>query len=291
VRVPGLSRTRSPRSKFAVSSPLRAERPALRKSRFSRRSSPRQSTARIGCSSGYRISPGHSGLLALADQICGCNRCPRLRSYCIEVARTRKRAFSHQEYWGRPVPGFGDSSARFLIVGLAPAAHGGNRTGRVFTGDSSGDWLYDALYRFGWASQPHSSARDDGMRLTDCYVTAAVRCAPPDNRPSPEELRLCRGYLATEYELLQSVRVVLALGRIGWESWLRAAGWWERLPPVLRPGFGHGEEATLPDGTVLVTSYHPSRQNTNTGRLTRPMWLRIFARIRSLIDEPRPRPA
>jgi uracil-DNA glycosylase family 4 len=161
----------------------------------------------------------------------------------------------------------------------------------VFTGDSSGDWLYDALYRFGWASQPHSSSLDDGMRLTDCYVTAAVRCAPPNNRPLPEELSRCRTYLKTEYELLRSVRVVLTLGRIGWESWLRAAGWWERLRPVLRPRFGHGEEATLPDETVLVASYHPSRQNTNTGRLTRPMWFRIFGRVRSLIDELHPQPA
>jgi uracil-DNA glycosylase family 4 len=228
---------------------------------------------------------------ALIDQITGCHRCPRLRSYCAEIARTRKRAFADQEYWGRPVPGFGEPSARLLIVGLAPAAHGANRTGRVFTGDSSGDWLYHALHRFGWASQAHARSRDDGLRLIDCYITAAVRCAPPDNRPSQEELRLCRPYLSEELHLLRSVEVVLVLGRIGWESWLRAAGWWARLPAKARPRFVHGEETTLPDGTVLVASYHPSRQNTNTGRLTRPMWLRIFARIRSLIDEPRPRPA
>jgi uracil-DNA glycosylase family 4 len=157
----------------------------------------------------------------------------------------------------------------------------------VFTGDSSGDWLYEALYRFGWASQPNSSHRDDGMRLMDCYITAAARCAPPDNRPSPRELALCRPYLTAEYQLLPSVRVVLTLGRIGWESWLKAAGWWERLPPSLRPEFRHGKETTLPDGTVLVASYHPSRQNTNTGRLTRRMWLRIFARVRSLMNESR----
>jgi uracil-DNA glycosylase family 4 len=186
------------------------------------------------------------------------------------------------------VPGFGDPNARLLIVGLAPAAHGGNRTGRVFTGDSSGDWLYDALYRFGWANQPDSIARGDGLRLMDCYVTAAVRCAPPDNRPTREELVRCRSYLATECELLASVRVVLALGRIGWESWLKAAKWWGQLSSRVR--FGHGEETTLPDGTVLVASYHPSRQNTNTGRLTRTMWLQIFGRVRSLIDELRPQP-
>jgi uracil-DNA glycosylase len=204
------------------------------------------------------------------------------------VAGRRRRAFADQEYWGRPVPGFGDPEARLLVVGLAPAAHGGNRTGRVFTGDSSGDWLYDALYRFGWASQPESTSRGDGLRLMDCYVAAAARCAPPDNRPSPEELTRCRSYLAAEYELLSSIRVVLVLGRIAWESWLKAAHWWGQLPEGVTLRFGHGEETTLPDGTVLVASYHPSRQNTNTRRLTRPMWLQVFARIRSLIDEPRP---
>ena len=188
------------------------------------------------------------------------------------------------------MPGFGDAAARLLIVGLAPAAHGGNRTGRVFTGDSSGDWLYEALHRFGWASQPHSISRGDGLRLIDCYVTAAARCAPPDNRPSSEELRLCRRFLTAEYELLRSVQVILALGRIGWESWLKASGWWGQPPNGVPLRFGHGKEATMPDGTVLVASYHPSRQNTNTGRLTRAMWLRIFARVRSLIDERRPPP-
>jgi uracil-DNA glycosylase family 4 len=174
------------------------------------------------------------------------------------------------------VPGFGDPGARLLVVGLAPAAHGGNRTGRVFTGDSSGDWLYEALHRFGFASQPTSVSRDDGLRLSDCYVTAAARCAPPANRPAREELEHCRGWLARELELLHRVRVVIALGGIAREAWLRASGWWDRLSPRARPAFGHGAIATLPDGTVFIASYHPSRQNTNTGRLTREMWYGAF---------------
>jgi uracil-DNA glycosylase family 4 len=227
-----------------------------------------------------------TSLLAnLAERITGCELCPRLRAYCLEIARHRKREFADQEYWGRPVSGFGDPEARLLIVGLAPAAHGGNRTGRVFTGDSSGDWLYEALYRFGWANQPVSRSRDDGLVLTGCYITAAARCAPPDNRPAHEELELCRPYLEAELGLLPKLRVVLALGRIGWESWLKAAGWWERLGPLARPRFGHGEETILPNGMVLLSSYHPSRQNTNTGRLTRPMWHGIFERVRTIVSE------
>jgi len=230
-------------------------------------------------------------LAELSNQITACQLCPRLRVHCIEVARARKKEFARQEYWGLPVPGFGDLEARLLIVGLAPAAHGGNRTGRIFTGDSSGDWLYEALHRFGWASQPLSLARDDGMTLSDCYITAAARCAPPNNRPTGEELARCRPYLTAEVEQLQSVRVVLTLGRIGWESWLRAAGWWTRLEPGYRPEFRHGEETVLPDRTTLVASYHPSRQNTNTGRLTRPMWHEVFQRVRTLLDESRPQRA
>jgi len=182
------------------------------------------------------------------------------------------------------VPGFGDPEARLLIVGLAPGAHGSNRTGRPFTGDASGDWLYEGLHRYGWANRPVSRSRDDGLVLSDCYITAAARCAPPDNRPTPEELERCRPYLQAELELLPAVRGVLALGRIGWESWLRAAGWWERLGVRGRPRFGHGEETVLPDGTILVASYHPSRQNTNTGRLTREMWYAVFERVRHHLD-------
>jgi uracil-DNA glycosylase len=182
------------------------------------------------------------------------------------------------------VPGFGDPRARLLVVGLAPAAHGGNRTGRVFTGDSSGDWLYEALHRFGFANQPSSLSQDDGLRLRDCYVTAAARCAPPDNRPTREELERCRDWLARELALLQRIRVVIALGGIAREAWLRAAGWWDRLSPRERPPFGHGAVTTLPDGTVFITSYHPSRQNTNTGRLTRAMWHESFREARRQLE-------
>jgi uracil-DNA glycosylase family 4 len=182
------------------------------------------------------------------------------------------------------VPGFGDPEARLLIVGLAPGAHGSNRTGRPFTGDASGTWLYEALHRYGWASRPVSRFRDDGLVLTGCYITAAARCAPPDNRPTVEELERCQPYLQAELKLLRAVRTVLALGRIGWESWLRAAGWWEALGVRGRPRFAHGEETVLPDGMILLSSYHPSRQNTNTGRLTREMWYAIFQRARSHVD-------
>ena len=231
-------------------------------------------------------------LAALGATIITCERCPRLRAHCLRIAREKKRAFRDQEYWGRPVPGFGDPRARLLVVGLAPAAHGGNRTGRVFTGDSSGSWLYEALHAHGFASQPFSTGRDDGQRLTGAYVTAAARCAPPANRPTPAELDRCRGYLEAEIRLLPRVRVVLGLGHIGHEAWLRAAGWWT-LPAragagsrrgVARPRFAHGAETRLPDGTLLIASYHPSRQNTNTGRLTRAMWDAVFRRVRAAVD-------
>ena len=194
------------------------------------------------------------------------------------------RRFRDEEYWGRPIPGFGDPQARLLIVGLAPAAHGGNRTGRVFTGDSSGDWLYEALHRFGFANQPHSVSRDDGLALRDCYINAAVRCAPPANRPLPVELKRCReAWLTTELALLRNVRVVVLLGRIALEAWLAASGWRERLSRDDRPQFGHGVECRLPDGTLVIPSYHPSRQNTNTGKLTRPMWHGVFRRAREVV--------
>ncbi len=222
-------------------------------------------------------------LAVLTRAIVACERCPRLRTHCERVAREKKREFRDQVYWGRPVPGFGDARARLLVVGLAPAAHGGNRTGRVFTGDSSGDWLYEALHRFGFANQPRSIDRDDGLRLTGAYVTAAGRCAPPDNKPTREELERCRPFLAAEFALLDRVRVVIALGAIGHEAWLRASGWWERLGARERPRFAHGAETAL-GGMTLLASYHPSRQNTNTGRLTRPMWYAVFRRARALVD-------
>jgi uracil-DNA glycosylase family 4 len=213
-----------------------------------------------------------------------CERCPRLRAHCRRVAAEKRRAYRDEEYWGRPVPGFGDPCARLLVVGLAPAAHGGNRTGRVFTGDSSGDWLYDALYRYGFANQSLSIGRGDGLTLQGCYVTAAARCAPPANKPARLELDRCQPYLENEIRLLDRAAVVIALGRVAWERWLRASGWWSRLPARERPSFGHGREARLPDGTVLITSYHPSRQNTQTGRLTRVMWYDVFLRARELVE-------
>jgi len=226
----------------------------------------------------------YASLDAVSRAVISCERCPRLRAYCERIAREKKRAFRDQEYWGRPVPGYGDPRARLLVVGLAPAAHGGNRTGRVFTGDSSGNWLYEALHRYGFSNQPDSSGRNDGLRLTDVYVTAAARCAPPANRPTGEELDRCRPYLEAEIRLLARVRVALILGHIAFQSWLRATGWWERLGPRDRPRFAHGRESKLPDGLILITAYHPSRQNTNTGRLTRPMWHAVFARARALVD-------
>ncbi len=219
----------------------------------------------------------------IAPAVIACERCPRLRQYCERVALEKKRAHRQETYWGRPVPGFGDARARLLVVGLAPAAHGGNRTGRVFTGDSSGSWLYEALHRFGFSNLPDSVGRDDGLLLTDCYVTAAARCAPPKNRPTTQELDACRPYLEAEIRLLNRVVVVVGLGRIGHEAWLRAAGWWEKIPAGRRPRFAHGAESRLPDGTWLLASYHPSRQNTNTGRLTRPMWHAVFRRARTLM--------
>jgi uracil-DNA glycosylase family 4 len=194
------------------------------------------------------------------------------------VARVKRRAFREQTYWGRPVPGFGDRRARVLLVGLAPAAHGANRTGRVFTGDRSGDWLYSALHRVGLANQPHSTARDDGLTLRDAYVTAACRCAPPGNRPTPAELEACAPYLDREMELLDRVRVTVALGKIAWDALIARA---RRLDPASvphpRPAFGHGAETRLPlraGGRPLpvLGSYHPSQQNTQTKRLTRPMF-------------------
>jgi uracil-DNA glycosylase family 4 len=199
------------------------------------------------------------------------------------VAREKKREFRAWEYWGKPVPGFGDARARLLIVGLAPAAHGANRTGRMFTGDSSGHWLYEALHRFGFASRPEATSREDGLELHDCYITAAARCAPPANKPSRTELERCRPYLAAELGLLSRVRVVVTLGRVAHESWLRTAGWWAALAPRERPRFTHGAVTSLPDRTTLISSYHPSRQNTNTGRLTRAMWHVVFERARETL--------
>ncbi|MGH7629877.1 MAG: uracil-DNA glycosylase [Gemmatimonadales bacterium] len=228
--------------------------------------------------------PAAPGALSrLNDDVVRCTGCPRLRAWCESVAAARKPEFRAETYWGRPVASLGDPDARLLIVGLAPAAHGANRTGRMFTGDSSGAWLWEALHRFGFADRPASVHRNDGLTLTDCWITAAAHCAPPGNRPERAELDRCRPFLVREIELLGRVRVVVALGRVAWEGWLRAAGWWDRLPVRERPPFAHGAEAVLPDGRVLITSFHPSRQNTNTGRLTQQMWHAVFARARILV--------
>jgi uracil-DNA glycosylase family 4 len=225
-------------------------------------------------------------LREIAEDVVACERCPRLRAYCEEVARIKRAAFRDQEYWGRPVPGFGDPAAWLLVVGLAPAAHGGNRTGRVFTGDRSGDWLYGELFRQGLASRPGSVARGDGLTLTGAYVTAAARCAPPDNRPTPVELDRCREYLAREMRALDGVRVRLALGRIGFDAILKARRLLG-LPDVKpRPVFGHAAEQALPEGGWLLASYHPSQQNTSTGVLTPSMWREVFdaaARLRDRV--------
>jgi uracil-DNA glycosylase family 4 len=213
----------------------------------------------------------------LEQEIVGCERCPRLRAHCREVARVRRRAYRDQEYWGKPVPGFGARDARILLVGLAPAAHGANRTGRMFTGDRSGQWLYGALNRVGIASRPDSERRGDGLKLRGAFVTAACRCAPPRNRPAPDELRACSTYLDREFDLLGRLRVVVALGRVAWDAvLLRARRVAPGSVPKPRPPFGHGAEASLivrrsAPAVAVLGSYHPSQQNTQTGRLTRSM--------------------
>jgi uracil-DNA glycosylase family 4 len=218
-------------------------------------------------------------LARVSREVAACERCPRLVRWCQHVARVRVKRFRDQEYWGRPVPGFGDPGARLLIVGLAPAAHGANRTGRVFTGDRSGDFLFAALYRAGFASSGRSLSRNDGLRLRDCYVTPIVRCAPPQNRPSPLETARCREYLAREWALLRQARVVLALGRLamdGFLGMLKAAG-----REVARGlAFDHGIEHDLGGGVWLVCSYHVSQQNTFTGRLTADAFDAVLRRVR-----------
>lgn len=220
----------------------------------------------------------------IAADVVACQCCPRLVAHCREVARVKVRRFREHDYWGQPVPGFGDPRARILIVGLAPAAHGANRTGRMFTGDSSGDWLYRALHRAGFANRADSVARDDGLELVGAYITAAARCAPPGNRPSPSEIETCRPYLVRELELLARARVIVALGRVAFDAYLAARRVMGLPNPRPRPVFRHGAEIELGCGRVLVASYHPSRQNTQTGRLTREMLEGVMLRVRQLAE-------
>ncbi len=214
--------------------------------------------------------------------ICQCTLCPRLVAWREEIARVKVARFQSFTYWGKPVPSLGDADARLLVVGLAPAAHGGNRTGRIFTGDRSGDWLYRALHRFGFANQPQSIDRDDGLRVKDCYVTAVLHCAPPLNKPQRDEIANCRPYLAREWELLTRVRVIVALGKLAFDNiWPLVSNQRQRR----RPAFRHGLEIWLDSGQTLIASFHPSQQNTFTGKLTEPMFDGIFARARQLLQE------
>lgn len=223
----------------------------------------------------------------LASEIVACERCPRLRAYCEAVAREKRRAFRDEVYWGRPVPPFGDPAAQVLVVGLAPAAHGGNRTGRMFTGDRSGDFLYRALSQAGFASQPTSVHREDGLKLSGVYVTAPVRCAPPDNKPLPNEVRNCRPYLERELDLLENVRVVVALGQIAFNVYLSILKDRGLIRSRAAYQFGHNiETVTAPGQPVLISSYHPSQQNTSTGKLTDQMLTAVFRRARTIIGRP-----
>ncbi len=222
-------------------------------------------------------------LESLEEMIINCRRCPRLVAWREEVARTRRRAYRQETYWGRPVPGFGDPAARVLVVGLAPAAHGGNRTGRVFTGDSSGDFLYAALYRAGFANQPTSVRAGDGLALRDLFIAAVCRCAPPANKPLPEEIANCLPYVAQEMALLPRLQVIVVLGRIAFDGVLRL--YRGQGHPIPRLEFSHAAVHRLGDGLPwLVCSYHPSRQNTNTGRLTEEMFDQIWTQVRGLLE-------
>ena len=217
-------------------------------------------------------------LEALHTAVHECRRCPRLVAWREQVATEKRAAFRDQDYWGRPVPGFGDPAARLLVLGLAPAAHGGNRTRRIFTGDRSGDWLFASLHRTGFANQSTSTRRDDGLAVRDAWITAPVKCAPPDNKPTIVERDTCAPWLDAELALLPTIRVVVALGSFAWDAALRHLG-----PVRPKPRFGHLAEAALPGGRTLLGSYHVSQQNTSTGRLTEPMLDAVFSRARALL--------
>jgi uracil-DNA glycosylase family 4 len=224
-------------------------------------------------------------LALLQEEVVACTRCARLAAHCAAVAREKRRAYRDHEYWGRPLPSFGDPLARMLVLGLAPAAHGGNRTGRMFTGDRSGDFLFRALHAAGFATQPRSDARGDGLELIDVYISASVRCAPPANKPLPEEIRNCRGYLERELDLLPNLRIVVALGRLAFDVYLSILR--DRGIIASRSAFvfAHGAEHAT-GGPLLISSYHPSQQNTSTGKLTAPMLEDVFLRARRRLRAP-----
>lgn len=223
---------------------------------------------------------------ALERSITSCSKCPRLRKHCLAVAKEKRRAYSNEEYWGKPVPGFGDPNAEIILLGLAPAAHGANRTGRMFTGDRSGEWLYRALFRAGLANQAESIARQDGLQLKNVYVTATARCAPPQNKPTKKEIENCRPFLERELELLSKARIFVGLGKIGFDAAFDLLKVNEK-----RPKFSHGAEFQFKNGIWLLGSYHPSQQNTFTGRLTEPMFDAIFERAKLLTKRTERSPA
>ncbi|MFN8581176.1 MAG: uracil-DNA glycosylase [Gemmatimonadaceae bacterium] len=229
------------------------------------------------------MSGSKRALARLQSEVVACRQCPRLVRWREQVAAEKRASFSTETYWGRPLPSFGDPDARLLIVGLAPAAHGGNRTGRMFTGDRSGDWLFRALHRAGFANQPTSLSRTDGLGLIDCYITAAVRCAPPANKPTPQERSHCGQWFRREFGLLARVRVIVTLGSLAWNETLGLLAD-THMVPAPRPRFGHGAEVPISDALTVLGSYHPSQQNTFTGKLTEPMFDRIWARARFLLD-------
>jgi uracil-DNA glycosylase len=271
-----LPRDGSPASRSAASAGLPASAPAT----------PAPSASAPSVWTAAPLPPDASRLTLFNDALIRCQKCTRLRAYCEEIATSKRRAYRDWVYWAKPVPSFGDEEARVLILGLAPGAHGSNRTGRPFTGDGSGDFLYPVLHEVGFASQPQAISRGDGMKLTGCWISSVVRCAPPDNRPNRDELANCAPYLDQEISALRNLRVVVCLGRIEFDGFLghlARTGQSERKP---RFRFSHGAEYSLPGGRFLIASFHPSLQNTNTGRLTRPMFLEVFTRAQALANLP-----
>jgi uracil-DNA glycosylase len=226
-----------------------------------------------------------NALRVLDEEIINCRECPRLTEYREQVGREKRRAYRDQEYWARPVPGFGDPKARVLVLGLAPGAHGSNRTGRPFTGDASGKFMYPILYKVGFASQPNADHRDDGLTLRDCYITAAVRCAPPDNKPLPSELANCSQYLDRELAILRSLKVVVALGKIGFDAYLAHLKRTGVIGGRAGLAFGHAKHYDLENGVTLLASYHPSNQNTATGKLTAAMFEAVFRSAKAIAEE------